>query len=402
MTLDEARTLLGVDATASADEARRAYLKLVKRHRPEQDPLGFQRVREAYDLVREPRPFLFEGAALHLQALTASDVSATPVAEEGAWQVTSHESAEQVPDRSAGPDGELEGAFAAAMGHLRERDPFAALPFIEACLGSGSGSSYRGATLVIEALVRFAQQGEVSAFVKLSERFANHVKEDQVVLWGPHAARWLVLRELSVVAAELPEFVFGSLASSVFEEDAASLVEELGLYAAREPKQARRAQRVLKAYAPSLFSAYGALLVPVEPFKKGWKIGWVPIVALVFGLLRLFGGGTTSEEIAAPAPHSRLAVPRTPPLQRYDRTSVHHAIDELTWLAQEHRRPELQSKLVAVGEAFTGDCTSLAREVNAVVELTPDKDANMTNHARTLWTEFARACPLQAGEVPAP
>src|SRR5690606_35756652 len=73
MTLDEARTLLGVDATASADEVRRAYLRLVKRHRPDRDPVGFQRIRRAFDLIREPRTFLLdEGAPFTIEFVASS------------------------------------------------------------------------------------------------------------------------------------------------------------------------------------------------------------------------------------------------------------------------------------------------------------------------------------------
>jgi hypothetical protein len=51
MTLDEARQELGIDASATSDEARRAYLRGIKIRKPETDPEGFRRLREAYELV---------------------------------------------------------------------------------------------------------------------------------------------------------------------------------------------------------------------------------------------------------------------------------------------------------------------------------------------------------------
>jgi hypothetical protein len=57
MTLDEARTLLGVDPTATPEAVKRAYLRLLRTYNPEVDPEGFKRLREAYELVqghREP------------------------------------------------------------------------------------------------------------------------------------------------------------------------------------------------------------------------------------------------------------------------------------------------------------------------------------------------------------
>ena len=47
-----ARELLGVGEDADADTLRRAYLRALKKHRPERDPEGFKRVREAYELLQ--------------------------------------------------------------------------------------------------------------------------------------------------------------------------------------------------------------------------------------------------------------------------------------------------------------------------------------------------------------
>lgn len=53
MTADEARKLLGVELGADKSTVRRAYLRLLKVHKPETDPEGFQRLREAYELLEE-------------------------------------------------------------------------------------------------------------------------------------------------------------------------------------------------------------------------------------------------------------------------------------------------------------------------------------------------------------
>lgn len=52
MDLREARELLQVDEAIDAKGLERAYLRAVKRHKPERDPEGFQRVREAYERLR--------------------------------------------------------------------------------------------------------------------------------------------------------------------------------------------------------------------------------------------------------------------------------------------------------------------------------------------------------------
>lgn len=51
MHRDEALEVLGVERAGGRDAARRAYLKLVRKHRPERDPEGFQRIRGAWEAL---------------------------------------------------------------------------------------------------------------------------------------------------------------------------------------------------------------------------------------------------------------------------------------------------------------------------------------------------------------
>ena len=52
VTLTDAWKELGVDPGADAETVRRAYLRLIKARKPESDPAGFQRAREAYEIAR--------------------------------------------------------------------------------------------------------------------------------------------------------------------------------------------------------------------------------------------------------------------------------------------------------------------------------------------------------------
>jgi hypothetical protein len=52
VTLDEALNELGIDDEAGVDGARRAYLRLLKKRKPEVDREGFMRLREAYELAK--------------------------------------------------------------------------------------------------------------------------------------------------------------------------------------------------------------------------------------------------------------------------------------------------------------------------------------------------------------
>lgn len=58
MTDEEARALLSVGAGASKQEVRRAYLKCIKVNKPDRDPEAFQRIRGAYDHLREQLDWL--------------------------------------------------------------------------------------------------------------------------------------------------------------------------------------------------------------------------------------------------------------------------------------------------------------------------------------------------------
>jgi len=52
VTLDEALNELGIDSETDAEGARRAYLRLLKKRKPEVDREGFMRLREAYEYVK--------------------------------------------------------------------------------------------------------------------------------------------------------------------------------------------------------------------------------------------------------------------------------------------------------------------------------------------------------------
>jgi DnaJ-class molecular chaperone len=55
LTWDSARALLGVAPDASEADVRAAYLEQVCRHPPDRDPEQFERVRDAYEKLRDPR-----------------------------------------------------------------------------------------------------------------------------------------------------------------------------------------------------------------------------------------------------------------------------------------------------------------------------------------------------------
>ena len=55
MTHDDPRQVLGVSPEAGDDEIRAAYLRKVKEYPPDRAPREFEKVRDAYETLRDPR-----------------------------------------------------------------------------------------------------------------------------------------------------------------------------------------------------------------------------------------------------------------------------------------------------------------------------------------------------------
>ena len=55
MTHEDPRQVLGIPAEAGDEEIRAAYLRKVKEYPPDRAPQQFERVRDAYETLRDPR-----------------------------------------------------------------------------------------------------------------------------------------------------------------------------------------------------------------------------------------------------------------------------------------------------------------------------------------------------------
>ncbi len=71
LTWDEARAVLGIAAEAADEEVRAAYLHQVRLHPPDRDPQAFEKIRDAYALLRDP--------ALRAQQILAGPEPAVPL-----------------------------------------------------------------------------------------------------------------------------------------------------------------------------------------------------------------------------------------------------------------------------------------------------------------------------------
>jgi preprotein translocase subunit Sec63 len=55
------REVLGIREDASEEEIRTAYVRKVKEHPPDRSPEEFERIRDAYDSLRDPRQRMRNG-----------------------------------------------------------------------------------------------------------------------------------------------------------------------------------------------------------------------------------------------------------------------------------------------------------------------------------------------------
>ena len=57
------REVLGIPPDAGEEEIRSAYVRKVKEHPPARSPEQFERIRDAYDSLRDPRRRMRPGSA---------------------------------------------------------------------------------------------------------------------------------------------------------------------------------------------------------------------------------------------------------------------------------------------------------------------------------------------------
>lgn len=82
--------ILGVSPDASAEDVRAAYVRKVKEHPPDRDPAEFERVRDAYEALKDPRrrarTALFADPFVPFASLTAGRPAPRPFLGPGPWR----------------------------------------------------------------------------------------------------------------------------------------------------------------------------------------------------------------------------------------------------------------------------------------------------------------------------
>lgn len=301
MDLDEARALLGVDADASGDQLRRAYLRAVRRHPAERDPEGFKRVRAAYELLTEQGTPGLGGEPPKPTVRLVAVVPATP------------------------PRDETTAEAAPIAAPYRE-DPRESLRIVVAALEAGH--PVRAARLYREGLEKLVEFGMLTVELGddialalfqgakgragraqvqvVSELVAGRGMAHRVAA-SPRGLLHAAIRDLAQVSLTLPTHLVVGLAGALAGADAPSV---RGLRTDSLVSKALRAHAALDALIPR---------APVAPRQtslpgQGW-LRWWPLLPFAPLFVRCLSSGVPSSPLPSfdPAPPVHATAPNVLP-----------------------------------------------------------------------------------------
>lgn len=185
MTFNDALRELGLEPGALPDDIRRAYLRGVKTRKPEVDPDGFRRLREAYEIATSPP------AVLRI--------------------------------------GEKEPEAAALNASETQQD-----------LTSGS------LRMLLESLLSLQKDGALDQSRALLDRLREQIKASgqEIALLadsGVGAALWALTQELVQLPDSFPPAIRSAIARALLAGDPAAAVPELQALAKEDPESAEKA-----------------------------------------------------------------------------------------------------------------------------------------------------------------
>lgn len=368
MDLHDALAELGVARGASQDEIRKAYLRLLKTRKPEIDPEGFMRLREAYDLAKRLGSLSFvEFDDAHADALSddapPNFESAPGAPPEPSAPRELHVARRGAPkaarERKAPADGESDVRLPAPrIQHVRAqifapqvfRDdwplPGAPLDAWIARIGAAEAAdrlttALDGATtsavslpfaptLPIDAALAFFVEQQKPLATRVVDQFGTWLKTtggELRIARGPSGVIWNVARELDAIAPEVSSGVLAALARAARIGAPGSALEPLRQCVADDRHAIDTAAAVISRSAPTLQSLFGTLFDSVRGVrasaspqrgssKNGWWGAW--LAAMMFSALaRNFTGSDPGAGSSAPPPTTPAIIePSGPPLPR--------------------------------------------------------------------------------------
>ncbi len=281
MAIEEALAVLGLGPDASGEQARRAYLGRIKAARPETDPEGFMRLREAFEVAR---------AWARLQGQSGNAVGTENVAHERREPEDSARPLELArartpPDLAAAlphvgettpvrPSTPTLAAWGAKLDSLVQNEQFGeAADQLAACLESVPDALPNFAMSVRVALrcIEIGRVAHAQRLCRALERaIAAHGVETQFS--AELIVGWTVVRELCSVAEADPQ-ILGAVARGALQQDFPKAKSELMAIRDVRPDAASDAAWLFAKRAPTLHAAVANVLKPFpKPARKRWNI----------------------------------------------------------------------------------------------------------------------------------
>jgi hypothetical protein len=297
MSVDEAFEVLGVSRDATKDAVRRAYLRGVRAHPPERDPDGFQRIREAYDLLSMMMP-IWQTEREGDVSLAAPAMALAPLATAPG---PAAEDASPSDDQRA-PPVELESFEAfenfAEWGLTDEqrrvhraihdedwKTAFDLLvTFYESPPRPDQPVPSASDTLkVVLELFRTNKPNRATKLFRAFDDFANRNASWAGRVTPQVAARWSLLRELDALRGVVPDELLASFADAIEDDEFTAVAVDVGRWV-----DAGGSLAPIKKAAPALHTIVSANLPDgtVKSRQTSAFVGWGIRAAIMFSLLR--------------------------------------------------------------------------------------------------------------------
>lgn len=299
---DDALLELGVDANASSDEIRRAYLRLVKTRSPERDPMGFRRARASYEVVRATRDMRELAARQALAKAGTAEPAPMPVVVSAPASAAAPEAARSEPPPEPTP--------AAIASFSPEQQ--ATLALVKRAWAMRDLSEWKVMVEAIEAATRWLDgpavpvpaclfcivaligQEQIPAALEIRCALGQWLdaRQDAARMMNAElAARWLFVQELCAVAPEITAPAAAALAKAILADDLTQARDALAV--ADVVSSGPTIGNIFQQYAPHLIAALPAGSVPRVAPRRTAQSAKFPmwfVVPLVLFSLRVLSG----------------------------------------------------------------------------------------------------------------
>ena len=302
MELAEALLTLGVGGasdweTLSAESLKRIYLRKVRAHPPERDPQGFQRVREAYELLQTLQAVrtAFRGPPPSFPG-TATNTESGPPTSRGEAGAAERAARAHEPEPGSSAFDRFQQALAARQ-HDAAADALMEL-YADATLASPRPAPHLVLSLITEQFMRGAQDRGGRLFLAFEEAMARM----KVPLSASLAASWKLLAELVALSAEVAPAIICALAGAIesgrFQDASKTLRAELD---ERGRESRVNLESSLQTLAPTLYQAAWPTTRSVSRKQQRYEESW----ALRMSCLILVLGSSLTYLIVQPASFRR-------------------------------------------------------------------------------------------------